>query len=134
MSIQELHFALKRGDDAAVQLKMETFIRLAKKAQKHFKKITSSKATAEGCRTFRLLAEAREMAVCLLCLLPKQVMVTNESRWSLVSKSFQKRRVVCEEAQLQALERSLADLENGVETLFRRLIESGVSLMNILSS
>ncbi|CAM0874571.1 unnamed protein product [Alopecurus aequalis] len=138
MSIQELQLALKRGDHVAVQLKMESFIRLAKKAQKPFKKITSSKATAEGYRTVRLLAEAREMAVCLLesasRLLPKQVTVTNENRWSPVSKRFQKRRVACEEAQLQALERSLADLENGVEPLFRRSIQSRVSLLNILSS
>lgn len=138
MSIQELQLALKRGDHATVQLKMESFIRLTKKAQKPFKKITSSKATAEEGRTVRLLAEAREMSVCLLesasCLLPKQITVTNRSRWSLVSKRFQKRRVVCEEAQLQALEHSLADLENSVEPLFRRLIQSRVSLLNLLSS
>ncbi|CAM0874570.1 unnamed protein product [Alopecurus aequalis] len=138
MSIQELQLALKRGDHKAVQIKMESFIRLAKKAHKPFKIITSSKATAEDCRTVRLLAEAREMAVCLLDsasrLLPKQIAVTDGSRWSLVSKRFQKRRVVCEEAQVQALERSLADLENGVEPLCRRLIQSRVSLLNILSS
>uniref|UniRef100_A0ACD5X3R2 Uncharacterized protein n=2 Tax=Avena sativa TaxID=4498 RepID=A0ACD5X3R2_AVESA len=138
-SIQELQLALKRGDDVAVQIKIESYIRLAKKAQKPFKKITSSKSTAEDCRTVRLLAEAREVAVSLLeCasrLLPKQITTTtNGSRWSLVSKRFQKRRVVCQEAQLQALERGLADLENGVEPLFRRLIQSRVSLLNILSS
>jgi hypothetical protein len=138
MSIQGLQLALKRGDDAAVQLKIEAFIRLAKKAQRPFKKITSSKDIAQDCRTVRLLAEAREMAVSLLeiasRLLPKHIAVSNGSRWSLVSKRFQKRRVVCEQVQLQMLERSMADLENGVEPLFRRLIQSRVSLLNILSS
>ncbi|KAM3293417.1 hypothetical protein ACQJBY_036778 [Aegilops geniculata] len=138
VSIQDLQLALKRGDGAAVQIKIESFVRLAKKAQKPFKKITSGKATAQGCGTVRLLVEARDMAVCLLestsRLLPKQIGVANGSRWSLVSQRFQKKRVVCEAAQLQALELGVAGLENGVESLFRRLIQSRVSLLNILSS
>ncbi|KAI4966889.1 hypothetical protein ZWY2020_035749 [Hordeum vulgare] len=137
-SIQDLQLTLKRGDGAAVQIKIESFIRLAKKAQKPFKKITSTKTTAEGCRTVRLLAEARDTAVSLLesasRLLPKQIGAANGSRWSLVSQRFQKKRVACEAAQLEALERGMAELENGVESLFRRLIHSRVSLLNILSS
>uniref|UniRef100_M8ASQ0 Uncharacterized protein n=1 Tax=Aegilops tauschii TaxID=37682 RepID=M8ASQ0_AEGTA len=113
---------------------VESFIRLAKQAQKPFKKIASSKASGEDCRLIRLLAEAREMSVSLLestsQLLPKQFATTKGSKWSL----GQKRRVVCEEEQLQALERSMGDVENGVELLFRRLIQSRVSLLNILSS
>jgi len=134
MSTQELQLVLKRGDDAAVQLKVESFIRLAKQAQKPFKKITSSKATAEDCRLVRLLAETREMSVTLIestsLLLPKQFAATKGSKWSLV----QKRKVVCEEEQLQVLERSMGELEIGAEFLFRRLIQSRVSLLNILSS
>uniref|UniRef100_A0ACD5WA01 Uncharacterized protein n=1 Tax=Avena sativa TaxID=4498 RepID=A0ACD5WA01_AVESA len=134
MSTQELQLVLKRGDDAAVQLKAESFVRLAKQAQKPFKKITSSKATAEDCRLVRLLAETREMSVTLLestsLLLPKQFATTKGSKWSLV----QKRKVVCEEEQLQVLERSMGELEIGAEFLFRRLIQSRVSLLNILSS
>ena len=104
MSTQELQLVLKRGDDAAVQLKVESFIRLAKQAQKPFKKITSSKAVAEDCRLVRVLAEAREMSVSLLesilHLLLKQFTTKKGSKWSLV----QKRKVVCEEEQLQVLE------------------------------
>ncbi|VAI03597.1 unnamed protein product [Triticum turgidum subsp. durum] len=134
MSTQELQLVLKRGDDASVQLKVDSFIRLAKQAQKPFKKIASSKASGEDCRLVRLLAEAREMSVSLLestsQLLPKQFATTKGSKWSLV----QKRKVICEEEQLQTLERSMGDLENGAELLFRRLIQSRVSLLNILSS
>uniref|UniRef100_A0A0D9XPA8 Uncharacterized protein n=1 Tax=Leersia perrieri TaxID=77586 RepID=A0A0D9XPA8_9ORYZ len=120
MSIQELHLVLKRGDDAAVQLKIDFFLRLAKKAQKPFKK-TSSKSTSEGCRLVRLLAEAREIAVSLFesisCLLTQQIPSAKTSKWSLVSKKFQKTKVVCEERQLQVVECSMGDLENIDEEL-----------------
>jgi len=135
--VQELRLVLRRGDDAAVQLKIESFVRLAKKAHKPLKK-TTSKATAEGCRVVRLMAEARETALSLLesvsRLLPEQIGGPNASKWSLVSKRFQKRKVVCEERQLGALERNMGDLGDGVGILFRRLIQSRVALLNILSS
>ncbi|TKV99394.1 hypothetical protein SEVIR_8G040500v4 [Setaria viridis] len=138
-SVQELRLVLKRGDDASVQLKIESFIRLAKKSQKPLKKM-GSKATAEGCscRLVMLLTEARETAVSLLesmsQFLPKQIGSPGGSKWSLVSRKFQKMKVACEERQLQALERSIGDLEDGIEFLFRRLIQSRVALLNILSS
>ncbi|CAO2145673.1 unnamed protein product [Urochloa humidicola] len=138
-SIQELRLVLKRGDDVGAQIKMESFVRLAKKAQKPLKKSTG-KTTAEGCscRLVRLLAEARETAVfvleCTSRILPKQIGSSSGSKWSIVSKKFQKTKVICEERQLQALERSMGDLEDGVEFLFRRLIQSRVAALNILSS
>ncbi|PNT64150.1 uncharacterized protein LOC100822681 isoform X1 [Brachypodium distachyon] len=137
MSTQELQLVLKRGDAAVVQLKIESFIRLAKQAQKPFKK-TISRTTSEGCRLVLLLTEAREVAICLLestsQMLPKQFASSKGSKWSLVSKRIQKTKVVCKEEQLQALEQSMGGLENSAELLFRRLIQSRVSLLNILSS
>ncbi|TVU26779.1 hypothetical protein EJB05_29340, partial [Eragrostis curvula] len=148
--VQEARLVLKRGDDAAAQVKVESFVRVARKAQKPLMKKTTASCSnnaaaggggGEGCRVVRVMAEARETAVSMLestsRMLPKQIGGgAGASKWSLVSRRFQRRKsvVVCEEQQLQALERGVGDLEEGVEFLFRRLIQSRVSLLNVLSS
>ena len=110
---------------------------MVKKAQKQFKK-TTKKTTSdnEEYKLVRLMIEARFVAVSLLestmCLLSKQVAMPKRS---LVSKALQKRSaVVCTEEQLQALECIIGELEQGAELVFRRMIQSRVALLNILSS
>ncbi|XP_062192519.1 uncharacterized protein LOC133896020 [Phragmites australis] len=135
--IQDLQVVLRRGDDASTRARIQYFTRLVKKAQKQFKK-TSKKTTSdkEDCKLVKLMTTARLVAVSLLestlCLLSKQVAMPKRS---LVSKALQKRSiVVCKEEQLQALECVIGDLEHGVELVFRRMIQSRVALLNILSS
>jgi DNA-binding IscR family transcriptional regulator len=136
-TVQDLLLALRRGDDASAQAKIQSYIRSIRKAQKQFKK-TSKKATSDkdDCKLVRLMSRARLAAASLLesalCLLSKQVAI---SKRSLVSKAFQKRSVVvCQEEQLQALECTIGDLEHGAELVFRRMVQSRVALLNTLSS
>ncbi|KAE8814641.1 hypothetical protein D1007_08169 [Hordeum vulgare] len=134
--IQELQVALRKGDEATSQAKIQSYTLLTKKAKKHFKK-TAKKATSEGCRMVMLLTKAREVSISLLestvLLLSKQIQMRKQS---LISKAFHKTKkpVVCEEEELQELECSIGDLENGAGHLFRKLVQSRVSRLNILSS
>jgi hypothetical protein len=133
MTLQELLLSLKRGDDAAVQVK--AYIQLTKKAHKQFKKVSKKTTSDEkDCKVVKVLEEARLITTSLLeftlRLLSKQFEMP---RRSVISKTFQKGKLVCEEEKLQALECSIRDLESGAELLFRRLIRCRVSLLNTLS-
>jgi hypothetical protein len=135
--IQDLQVSLRKGDDAVLQAKIQSYIRLVKKAKKHskktLKKVVSNK---EDCRIVKLLREAREITTSLFesttHLLSKQIAMP---KLSLISKAFQKKiPVICNEEQLQVLECCITDLEAGAGLLFRRLVQSRVTLLNILSS
>ncbi|ONM04194.1 hypothetical protein ZEAMMB73_Zm00001d032003 [Zea mays] len=112
-AVQDLLAGLRRRDDASVQAKVQSYVRLAKNARKQLRKAGRRAAAASGreereCSlVIRLLLRARLVAASLLgsalqCLagVAKQV-VTLTPRRSLVSKALQRRSkaVVCEEGQ-----------------------------------
>lgn len=138
MTIQELQMVLNRGDHAVVQVKAQSYIRLVKKAKHHLKKASNKSTSDEDGRLVSLLTTPRGITASVLKsaleLLSKQISTCNPSKWSLISKSFQKAKVSCEEVQLQALELGIVGLESGAENLFRRLIQTRASLLNTLSS
>ena len=137
-SVQELQLGLKRGDNVAVQARAQSYAGSVKKMQKQFKKMNSKVVLGtDCCRVVKLLSEAREIALSMLestlYLLSKEIMMPSASKWSLVSKAFQKKRVACKEEQLQVLELEIVDLESELQIVFRRLIQCRVSLLNTLS-
>ncbi|XBI00050.1 hypothetical protein VPH35_129221 [Triticum aestivum] len=135
--IQELQVAIRKGDDAIAQAKIQSYVRLLKLAKKHSKKSAKkANVVSAGCKMVMLLTKAREISVSLLestvHLLSKEIRMPKQS---LVSKAFHKKKaVVCHEEKLQELECSIGDLENGAGHLFRKLVQIRVSLLNNLSS
>uniref|UniRef100_A0A0E0ENU4 Uncharacterized protein n=1 Tax=Oryza meridionalis TaxID=40149 RepID=A0A0E0ENU4_9ORYZ len=124
--IQDLQVSLRKGDDAVLQAKIQSYIRLVKKAKKHFKTVKKVASNKEDCRIVKLLSEARVITSSLfqstMHLLSKQIEMP---KLSLISRAFQKKNlVVCNEEQLQVLECCIGDLEAGAGLLFRRLVQS----------
>ena len=137
MTIQELQMVLNRGDLPVAQVKAQYYARLVKRAKHHLKKAVSKSTSDDDTWLVSLLTTARGISVSALKsaveLLSKQMATCSASKWSLITKSIQKRRVSCEELQLQALELGIVGLESSVEYLFRNLIQTRVSLLNTLT-
>nr|CAD1821226.1 unnamed protein product [Ananas comosus var. bracteatus] len=171
--VQDIRLAVRRGDEAAIESKVQAFIRASKKVNKEAKKqmdhdkfaaLYATKEDRDQSAAIQILIKAREVTVSVLqsvlSFLSTRIVKPKTSKWSLVSRTLHKRRVACEEEceidasifcsyslkdfneekranaqnQLRTLEATVEGLEEGLECLFRRLIQCRVQVLSVLSS
>jgi hypothetical protein len=155
----DVEAAVRRGDGAAVGCAARAYARLARKACADVARLRRQQAADGG----HSLQEARRLAVAVLDRVVVAVATLPGQRppatgWSTcVARTFRKRaRVACEEAygttatlsskdlhdgeallraqrELRALGDTIQHLEDGLEVLFRRLVQCRVFLLNMRS-
>ncbi|KAJ3690845.1 hypothetical protein LUZ61_020009 [Rhynchospora tenuis] len=140
--VQDFESAIRRGEIMTMKSRMRDYIQLVKKANKDVKKNISRKSKSiDGCSAVLLLLnEARDIVASLLqsvfALLLKQSMSEKSAKWSLVSSLVLKRSSSGKEMQeedVSSLIDNVEGLENGLESLFKHLIQCRVALLNVCS-
>ncbi|CBI38480.3 unnamed protein product, partial [Vitis vinifera] len=152
-NVGDLQSALRRRKgDLCIESSINNYIRSRKKMNKDAKKLLAAmkkmdnKAGASPLldqnhqlsTVIRVLRDVNAMSISifqsLVLFLSTPVLKSKPSRWSLVSKFMQK-GVTMQIAHkgLGALEVSIEGLDNGLECMFRDLIKTRASLLNIIS-
>ncbi|KAK1400339.1 DUF241 domain-containing protein [Heracleum sosnowskyi] len=143
-SVQDLESSLRRRE-ADVSSKVGRYLISMKKVNKmvskslaNFKK-SQSKKCKETSATVSLLREVEEVSTTIFESLFSSVFPAKETskqnRWSLVFKATQSKRVheVSEQNYLMALDTNMQHCEEDLECLFRSLIKTRVSILNVLN-
>ncbi|KAJ3690850.1 hypothetical protein LUZ61_020014 [Rhynchospora tenuis] len=137
--IQDLELANRRGDLEASKSKLKSYNLILKKANRDVKiHMFNKNESPEGdsLAVASLLLETREITIFVLqsifVYLSRQIVSQKSSKWSLVSRLVEKRTIACK-GDASFLRVNVEELENGVENLFRHLIQSRLSLLNISS-
>ncbi|KAJ3692867.1 hypothetical protein LUZ60_011962 [Juncus effusus] len=148
-NLQDLKLALNKSRFDTVKSKRRDYIHLVKKSTKDVKKHVFGKSEPiedKVSAAFGLLMDAREITISLFqsifSYLSKQLVGQKTSKWSLVSRALQKRINEYKEdeenafdiASLRTMFLNVEELENGLECLFRHMIQCRVSLLNNYSS
>jgi Arabidopsis protein of unknown function len=144
--VQGLKLASRRGDSQAMKRKIRDYSLIIKKATKDVKSQickNNESADADSLAVISLLLETREITISLLqsifSYLSRQIVRQKTSKWSLVSRLLKKKTISCEEEKgeeafaASILRDNVEELENGVEILFKHLIQCRVSLLNVCS-
>ncbi|XP_060190831.1 uncharacterized protein LOC132620147 [Lycium barbarum] len=160
-NVRELHHSLRRSQgDSTTETSIIKFTSSGKKIKKEAKKLVLAlnkmdHETTEGSvfldahqdtvDMIKTLREANATRISIfqmfLSLFSDPLLKPKQSKRSLVSRFVSKRRISCEgeeekmdlETRLESFESHLDDFENGLEGLFRCMIRSRSSLLNIFS-
>ncbi|KAJ3690847.1 hypothetical protein LUZ61_020011 [Rhynchospora tenuis] len=140
--VQDVELAIRRGEMMTMNSRVRDYIQLVKNANKDVKKNISRKSKSmAGCSAVvLLLSEARDVVASLLqsvfSFLLKQSMSEKSVKSSLISSLVLKRTSAgkgMQEEDISSLRDNVEGLENGLESLFKHLIQCRVSLLNIVS-
>ncbi|KAJ4776907.1 hypothetical protein LUZ62_061164 [Rhynchospora pubera] len=137
--VQDLELATRRGDLEAFKCKLRDYNLIVKKASRDLKmQIFNKNESPEGdsLAVISLLLESREITISVLqsifSYLSRQIVDQKSIKWFIVSRLVNKRTIACK-GDAASIRVKVEELENGVESLFRHLIQCRVSLLNICS-
>ncbi|KAJ4774946.1 hypothetical protein LUZ62_059203 [Rhynchospora pubera] len=137
--VQDLELANRRGDLESSKRKLRDYSLILKKANRDVKMQLFKKneyPEGDSLAIVLLLLETREITLSVLqsifFYLSRHIVSQKSSKWSLVSRLVEKRTITCN-GDVACLRVNVEELENGVESLFRHLIQCRVSLLNICS-
>ncbi|KAJ4776906.1 hypothetical protein LUZ62_061163 [Rhynchospora pubera] len=137
--VQDLEMATRRGDLEALKSKLRGYRVIVKKANRDVKMQKLNKneyPEGDSFAVVSFLLETRVITISVLqsifVYLAREIVSQKSSKWSLVSRLVEKRTIACK-GDAACLRVNVEELENGVESLVRHLIQCRVSLLNICS-
>ncbi|KAM7255899.1 hypothetical protein ACFE04_011640 [Oxalis oulophora] len=141
--LQDLESSLRRrrGDDNEVchayMTSRKNISKVVCKALKSLKKSETKRINYDQDSTIKMLKESEEISLAVFESLFSLISQSkNNNGWSSVSKLFKPKRVSCESLlrESEELNSSIQELEQNLECLYRRLVKTRVTLLNILNN
>ncbi|KAM7256714.1 hypothetical protein ACFE04_012455 [Oxalis oulophora] len=141
-SQQELESSLRRksgGDYEAVCAYMTSRKKISKivsKSLKNLKRSETKSAKSDQDSTIKMLKDSEEITLAVFESLFSLISQSKTNNgWSSVSKLFKPKRVSCESLlrQSEDLNSNIQELEQNLECLYRRLVKTRITLLNIFN-
>ncbi|KAM7257827.1 hypothetical protein ACFE04_013568 [Oxalis oulophora] len=141
--LQELESSLRRrrGDDNEVcegyMISRKNISMVVSKSLKNMKRSETKRVNSDLDSTIKMLKDSEEMSLAVFESLFSLISQSKTNNgWSSVCKLFKPKRISCESLlrQSEDLNSSIQELEQNLECLYRRLVKTRVSLLNILNN